>query len=357
MKIGTNSVGLRRQAAGRAGSTSTPIRRPTGAASLIALLTGLLVGLSCASAVDQVQAGELAERDPQALLDRMAKAQRSVEYEGTLVYLHGRHLATLRIAHRIDNGVSMESLLALSGPIRAVARNDRGVTCMLSDAKAFSLPRGQRGGNVLRAGPIEFDHIRQNYLLHVLGQSRVAGRDTDVVGIVPRDDYRYGYRYYIDRETGLPLKVDLMNDAGEPIEQVMFTSVDTFPDDARQLGPASTPTEPPGAVGDKPAIATQDSGWKPTKMPPGFDVVTSRREGAMEHLVIGDGIASVSIYVEPAVASDGGRLVGAARMGAITAIGGRIDGHHATVVGEVPERTAQLLLDGLTPPRTAATNR
>lgn len=337
----------------------------------------------------------------------MAEAQRIVEYEGTLVYLHGSELATLRIAHRIDNGVSKESLLALSGPIRAVARNEYGVTCMLSGTQSFSVPRARSGGALLRSAPHEFERIRQHYLLHALGQSRVAGRDTDVIGIVPLDDYRYGYRYFVDRDTGLPLKIDLMDDSAQPIEQVMFTSIEIFrpqglpdeiPDGRTDKPPAVATMAPPTAAPRAPAAA----GWRLSAMPPGFAIVARAGQPApqsalhpaplsapkladdrsatssgglpdrprdaagrapagnaiaaniLEHLVVSDGIATVSVYVE---SSAEGGLDGAMRMGAITAVGAPIGARHATVVGEVPERTARMLLDGLTPPHADADSR
>ncbi len=334
---------------------------------------------------------QASEQAPESTLQRMTEAQRVVEYEGTLVYLHGAQLSTLRIAHRIDNGRSKESLFALSGPIRAVARNDRGVTCMLSGEHSFSVPRGQQGGGLLRAAPREFERIRQHYLLHALGQSRVAGRDTDVVGIVPLDHYRYGYRFFVDRATGLPLKIDLMGDTAEPIEQVMFTSVDIIGTNTDVE--AETPVEPQASpLADSATIlAPHPAGWRLTAMPPGFEVVArtgqagdaegtgkpsrlvaesldeavstgelrqrsrdqaGRERGAveasmLEHLVVSDGIATVSVYLE---SDAGGGLDGAVRMGAMTAVGSRVGDRHATIVGEVPERTARMLLEGLVPP-------
>ncbi len=332
----------------------------------------------------------------------MTEAQRVVEYEGTLVYLHGGELATLRIAHRIDNGVSHESLLALSGPIRAVARNERDVTCMLSGSRSFSVPRAHHGSALLRAAPHEFERIRQHYLLHTLGQSRVAGRDTDVIGIVPLDGYRYGYRFFVDRETGLPLKIDLMDDTAEPIEQVMFTSVEIFPDDAAANARGSIVTEPASPAAPAPApeqsSVSDVAGWQLTAMPPGFEVVATATQPAasegpgrmsdgpsegllgrtadnqpgeqastvpaatpdgieatiLEHLVVSDGVATASVYVESGAE---GALDGAMRMGAMTVVGSRIGAHHATVVGEVPERTARMLLDGLTPPAADGADR
>ena len=67
----------------------------------------------------------------------------------------------------------------------------------------------------------------------------------------------------------------------------------------------------------------------------------------LEHLVVSDGIATVSVYLE---SDAGGGLDGAVRMGAMTAVGSRVGDRHATIVGEVPERTARMLLEGLVPP-------
>jgi sigma-E factor negative regulatory protein RseB len=296
------------------------------------------------------------ESSPERLLSRMTQAQSQLEYEGTLVYLHGRQLSTLRIAHRIDDGQWRESLLALTGPVRAVARSDRGVTCMLPDSRTISLPSADGGNTLLPSGPFDFDRIRSHYLLRSLGQSRVAGRDTDVVGIVPLDNYRYGYRFFIDQSTGLALKIDLMDNASDPIEQVMFTDVSIERDNVEQV-----PIHSPAAGAHAPR-ATQSAGtasdssahgdWRLTALPPGFRVVMHgagpdpSADGGTRHIVVSDGLASLSVYIEPA-GQDG--LNGATRMGATTAVGRKIAGRQVTVVGEVPESTALMILDGLQP--------
>jgi sigma-E factor negative regulatory protein RseB len=292
----------------------------------------------------------------------MNAAQRNLAYEGTLVYLHGHRLATLHIAHHLENGTVQERLLALSGPVRAVARTERGVVCMLPDSHPITLPGAAPGTRaasaVLRSGPVDFERIRAQYLLHGLGSSRVAGRDTDVVGIVPRDNYRYGYRFFIDRETGLALKIDLMDDAAEPIEQVMFTQVEIEPPSAEAaletVAGDGAPAEANGLVPRRVSPSDDGAGWNVNGMPPGFVVMATSgssaddapRPAGKAQIVVGDGLASASIYIEPA----GERvLLGATRMGAITALGARLGEHQVTVIGEIPERTARLLIEGLTP--------
>lgn len=207
----------------------TRTRSRAGQALLGALGWGLIL---CAAPGLSLEAAAV-DRAPEAWLQRMASALATLEYEGTLVYLHGHELSTLRIAQWVDGGQAHESLLALSGPISAIARSRKGVTCVMPDARAISVPRHSGHGAVpLHPGEIDVERLRPHYLIHALGRSRVAGRETQVIGIIPKDNLRYGYRFFIDELTGLPLKTDLMDSTATPIEQVMFTEIQVLEQDA-----------------------------------------------------------------------------------------------------------------------------
>ncbi|MFE8033191.1 MucB/RseB C-terminal domain-containing protein [Thiohalocapsa marina] len=347
-------------------------------------------------------AAEAEAKSAEALLVRMNHAQNALEYEGTLVYLHGTRLATLHVARRLDDGMPRERLLALTGPVRALARTDQGIACMLPDSAPIMLPVTEADGPTpsaaLRSGPVDFDRLRAYYQLEYLGVARIAGRDTDVVGILPRDSYRYGYRFFIDRASGLALKTDLIGEDSLPIEQVMFTNVHIRNEAVQDPGvPAPTRRNPPaeagfgaepgakvatGAATDAEPGQAAGGDWTLTAMPPGFRIMAmERRDEAerdqsgteqaaqdpetgepaigkpangdranrkqllgMAQIVVGDGLASASIYIEP----PGERgLNGATQLGAITAVGGPAGEYHATVIGEIPERSARLLLRGL----------
>ena len=266
------------------------------------------------------------------------------EYEGTLVYLNGHELSTLRLAHRIDGGQAFESLLALSGPVRAVARSHQSVTCVLPDARAISLPRHGRSASTLHAGALDAERLQPHYLVQGLGRSRVAGRDTLVVGIIPRDDLRYGYRFYIDEETGLPLKTDLMDGTATPIEQVMFTEIE-FLDRISDELVAST-VAPSNSAEASPASAPIDSApWRFPELPAGYEVVATDPPAAGEDatrrwFMISDGLSAVSVYIEP---DQGQGLDGHRRVGAVNAAGRSLDGHQITAVGEAPSQTVQAI--------------
>jgi sigma-E factor negative regulatory protein RseB len=312
---------------------------------------------AAAEGADPAAGGQV---DPEALLARMSTALAELEYEGTLVYLHGHELSALHIAHHIDAGKPQESLFALSGPMRAVARNPQRVTCVLPDARPISIERQPHSVATLHPGPFDFERLRPNYLVHTLGRSRVAGRDTQVVGIIPRDDLRYGYRFFIDERTGLPLKTDLMDSAATPVEQVMFTElsiIEDGPDDdrGRLAGRVLRGLGQGGSVPAPESPATVDTApWRFSALPAGFEVVAAGpmtgaarigTDPAVEQrwFMLSDGLSAVSVYIQPAVSG----LTGDKQVGAVSAAGRVVDGAHVTVVGEVPAKTIERILEGL----------
>ncbi len=338
--------------------------------ALFMLATGAAVP---AASMDSPQQPELS---PVALLERMATALAELEYEGTLVYLNGHELSTLRIAHRIDGGQVRESLLALSGPIRAVARSRQTVTCVLPDARAISLPRHHPGSlTTLAQGPLDLERLQGYYLIHPLGRSRIAGRDTRVVGIIPRDELRYGYRFFIDEETGLPLKTDLMDSDATPIEQVMFTQIEFVDSDADSAVSASLRTieglagRSAGGVGSPQSLANSvdyrsntttaadspnervvdPSPWRFSSLPEGYRLVAADPPAAIaangrRWFMISDGLSTVSVYIEP---NHGRGLNGYERVGAVHAAGRILDDQQITVVGEAPASTVEAIADAL----------
>jgi sigma-E factor negative regulatory protein RseB len=66
--------------------------------------------------------------------------------------------------------------------------------------------------------------------------------------------------------------------------------------------------------------------------------------GQVEHFLVTDHLASMSVFVEDAAQSG---LDGPTRIGAVHAIGGRIAGYQVTVVGQVPAETVAVVLAGL----------
>ncbi len=279
------------------------------------------------------------------LLDRMNAALRSLDYQGTLVYLIDNRLETLHLVHRIEQGRVQERLISMSGPMRTVTRERDRVTCVMPNGHPI-LVKSQGRRAFMQPEPIDPRALSDRYRTELLDSARVAGRDTDVVAIRPLDEVRYGYQFYLDRATGLPLKSDLIDYRGEAIEQLLFTSIELSAT-AAAPSPQSSDAPSPAAV-DPPADPLPTS-WRFDTRPAGFeltmhDVMEGPQGAQIDHFVFSDRLSSYSVYIE-GNAADG--FDGVTRIGAVHAAGRVVDGHQVIAVGEVPAGTVAAAVTGV----------
>jgi sigma-E factor negative regulatory protein RseB len=67
----------------------------------------------------------------------------------------------------------------------------------------------------------------------------------------------------------------------------------------------------------------------------------------VQHLVYSDGLASVSVFIEPSD-PQGQPMRGLAKVGTAFAFSRALDGHQVTAVGEVPPVTVEAIAAGVT---------
>lgn len=304
---------------------------------------GALLGLLLLGAPPQARS----EGDAAAWVARTLEAMRTRAYEGTLVYSHDGGIESMSIVHGMIDGREHERLRVLTGKPFEVIRDGETVTCVWPASGRVLVDR--RPGDLLPPKPPRrLDALPPAYTVAMDGEGRVAGRDARVVRIRARDGYRYGYRMWLDEGTGLMLRSDLLGPGDEVVERLMFVSL-------RALDAVSAARFEPSLDGERytthgnPAAASaslDDPAWRVGDLPAGFRAVSHRRRAmpphgrAVQHSVFTDGLASVSVFVEPPVA-DAMPLEGLSRMGAVHAFGLEVDGYRVTVVGEVPAATVR----------------
>ena len=291
-------------------------------------------------------------------LERVQAAGSRHSYDGTFVYVRGDEVSTMRLIHSVRDGRMRERLISLDGNGREVIRTDDLVTCILPDRKAVVVEKARPKGDFPPSFPTRIDDLVAYYDFDVdeTCRDRVAGLATVKITISPRDGYRYGYHLWVDRRTGLLLKSHLLDERMQPVEKFMFTHL-TYLDEVPEkwLEPGIKGDEftwyraedPPG-----PGHLRQTREWVLTDVPPGFRLTMhsehrpARARQVREHLLLSDGLAVVTVYIEDP--RDGGEkapeeenLVGGSRMGAVSAWGRLVDGHHVTVMGVVPLATVK----------------
>jgi sigma-E factor negative regulatory protein RseB len=188
---------------------------------------------------------------------------------------------------------------------------------------------------------------------------RVAGIPTHVVNVVPTDEHRYGYRFWIDQTSKMLLRSFLLEGQDKIIEQVLFTEIE-YPDSiahARfEVFPNATQLswlEPKHALaksGVPKTVSEQVDRIGFAKLPMGYEEVSETyspmpsNNTPVSLVMLTDGMASVSVYVEYLAKPDHNlSAVGLSSMGAMNAFGMSMDNALITAVGEVPAETVRAI--------------
>jgi sigma-E factor negative regulatory protein RseB len=102
-----------------------------------------------------------------------------------------------------------------------------------------------------------------------------------------------------------------------------------------------------------PGTAQVPAGWDVIRVPAGFRRTNVRIQviagssTPVLHIVYSDGLASVSVFIEPRNPQTEA-MNGLAKVGAAFAYSRNLDGHQVTAVGEVPAATVEAIAAGVT---------
>lgn len=304
------------------------------------------------------------EQDALSYLSRMSEALHSLNYHGTLVYIHDGQVESMQLIHKLDKDGEFERLVHLSGEPREVIRNDDVVTCYLPDSQSVVVGQRRFNNHLIAKLTSNLERFAPNYSFSVNDVSRVAGKNARMIAIEPKDPYRYGYRVWVDEKTHLLLKTELLDTEGKVLEQIMFANieiVDKIPDAMLQPAVSGESFTWHGQEKEAGGAQQADLGWKVETLPSGFIVsgqykqIMPNSKQPADHMVISDGLASVSVYIEP-FGVDSQAFVGPSRMGAINVFGSVFQDYQITVVGEVPQPTVEMIAQSIKYQNTAADN-
>jgi len=302
----------------------------------------------------------MATESAHAWLAKINEAARHLEYEGIFIYQHDSQLETMHIFHKLENGSTKERLVSLNGTPREIIRDNKEIRCYWPDMKSVVVEyRKADNKNFPSLLPQYLGNLDEFYALQTGGTDRIADRQAQLVIVKPADNYRYGYHLWADKQTGLLLKADLVDTKGNVLEQFMFTEINIgtkIPESALAPGmPGEGLVWYREGQDEDSKIASALPEWVATRLPKGFRLsmhVTRRvalRNRPVEHLVYTDGLATVSVFIEKQDKDTKPFMLGPSRMGAVHALGVRVDDYQITTVGEAPAETIALIGGSVAP--------
>jgi sigma-E factor negative regulatory protein RseB len=310
----------------------------------------MMLARALAAAV-AVSAGLAQAQSPEALawLRKISEATQKLSYTGTFVYQHGARSETSRITRYVDASGDIEKLEVLDGAPREIVRTKDTVRCYLPDARVVKVDR-RTERDFPAMLPERISALAANYDIALGETRRIAGFDCRAVVLTPKDDLRYGYRLYADRASGMLLKAVTFDAAGDTIEQFMFTQL--------AIGHVTRNMVRPGhaagswRVEDTAAAPARLTGWGLSSELPGFRKVIELKRRLSEskpagQMVYSDGLAAVSVFIEPLEGRTEAVRTGLSSMGAIHIYTREVANHRVTVVGEAPALSVQRIADAV----------
>lgn len=304
-------------------------------ASLVALF-GLLVSLLSVSTQAQ---DACASMDPEVLrlLQSMSKNAQLIDYSGVVTLQRGGDMQVMELSHRVKNGKATEQLARLTGQDARVERAGHPTGCM------------HPGHELLRAGDLlggSFCGLSSIYRFRVAPGERVAGREAVRLRVEPRDMYRFGYVFELDRDTTLMLKSSTLAVDQRVVEEFQFASLNMQPSRTTEAAVQHAASHPHP---HETAHLRSGPSWEVLWLPAGFMATDSAPETSQRKSFT-DGLASFSVFLEPLnqAISPG---EGLERQGSTIAYTRGVLLQRrpvlVTVLGEIPTNTARMVADSV----------
>jgi sigma-E factor negative regulatory protein RseB len=296
-------------------------------------------------------------------LSRIQEAATRRNFQGTFVVSAGGAVSSARITHYCDGENQFERIDSLDGEVRHVLRHNGVVLTLWPQARVAlieqrdtlsSFPRLLDGGE---------DRIADIYQMKLQHDERIAGHDASVLVLAPRDGYRFKYRLWSDKNSGLLLRADVLDDKDKLLESSAFSEVainiraqpEAVLQPMRKLEgyrvvrPVFTPTR------------LETEGWRIQRPVPGFRQVSCVKRplengvpgesagpaGEAVHTIFSDGLTQVSLFIEPFNAQRHKDDPIVSTLGATRTLMRRKGDWWVTVVGDVPAATLEAFADGL----------
>ncbi len=302
--------------------------------------------------VDDSKSEENSEIAAKQMLMAMMQAMKILSYQGTIVYWRDNQVQTMRVYHSFNDGHKHERVIALNSPMREIIRDAEKVTCYLPDSKKVFVEHQPTRRSFLVNIPEDLRKHAKYYKFALLEREFIIHRETRVISIQPRDEYRYARKIWVDTASKLPLKFELINETDNIVEQIIFTSLvidDSIP--VEEFSPTTDAESFSWEIRSGEEIPIKNQDWRFNVLPAGFNQVFYAQRilpgthKPTQHILLSDGFSSVSVYLEK---TGGERLKSRKKnLGATNLYSLESNEYKITVIGEVPMKTVREIGDAI----------
>lgn len=281
--------------------------------------------------------------DANEILRQSAQSIKNLNYQARVTFEHSGMMEVVDITHVVSNNAVIEQVQYLNGPERSVLTS-RPLDCDGVGSLMF-------GGQFVSGLNGEASSLAKSYHLNVIGVERVAGRDSWVLHMQPKDQYRHSIILAVDAETFLPTRILTMSKARKVLERTHMVSINASLDEDKISELASLPIGEENKIESCDEVAAESPliSTKPEWVPPGFVLASSEstvRDGIVETYT--DGVAVFTVVAKPLSSENSRAMSTRYTQGATVVVMRVIESDdrrtHVSVLGEIPVDTATKIL-------------
>jgi sigma-E factor negative regulatory protein RseB len=305
--------------------------------------------------------------DIDAWLLRVHEASKRRNYAGTFVVSANGEIASSRIWQVCDGQTQLQRIEKLTGESQITYRRNNEVVTFYPNRKVVQIESSDALGaypDLLKTIP---KTISEYYQFTRVGAQRIAGVDTNIAEIKAKDPYRFSYRVWTAKDSGLVVKMQTLDAQARVLEESVFSELDlNAPIQMDQLLKQMQQTD-----GFKKEYVTlvkttpEAQGWMIKEGAPlGFAATACyqrsnqganktkfwqklfKTHGSTMQWQFSDGLANVSLFIGHYDVKDG--LTDSRHSaGATQILRKRLDRFWLTLVGDVPQVTLELFAQKL----------
>jgi sigma-E factor negative regulatory protein RseB len=291
--------------------------------------------------------------DPWLLLEKAAQAARKLSYKGIFLYQNHQDIRSIEITH-LNNGVEeFARIVTLDGKAREALSRGNNMVVFNPSKENVMIQTRQNQSLFPAILPPDIESVKAIYTLRFVDQERVGGREAQIVYLEPRDEYRYLYKLWLDKEYGLILKMSIHDHQQKVIEQASFNQIALFSgQDLNWFKPNVDPHKKYIMDDASDNKVSHEKYCTIANLPTGYREVShvTRTIGnqpyPVHHWIFSDGLSFVSLFVNQI--PKGHKLrVGETKVGSSHIFARIMNGNQIMVVGEVPQATIQKISNSI----------
>jgi sigma-E factor negative regulatory protein RseB len=296
--------------------------------------------------------------DPWLHLEKASQAARKLSYKGIFLYQNLQDVRSIEITHLNNGTEEFARIVTLDGKPREALSRGNNMVVFNSNKENVMIQKRQNQSLFPAILPADIESVKAIYTLRFSDQERIGGRETQIVYLEPKDEYRYLYKLWLDKEYGLILKMSILDHQQKLIEQASFNQIALFTGQDLNWFKPSVDTHKKYIMDDVPENKVSHEKYCTiANLPAGYREVShvTRTMGSqpqlVHHWIFSDGLSFVSLFVNPIPKGQKSR-VGETQVGSSHVYARVMNGNQIMVVGEVPQATIQKISNSIQDVRT-----